>query len=77
MNIAIVSGGSKGIGFAISRELDKMMLDEIWIISRAFDKNEHFKTKIRHFPLDISKPDFAEDIKKELICGDFCIKYLV
>ena len=77
MNIAIVSGGSKGIGFAISRELDKLMLDEIWIISRAFDKNEPFMTKIRHFPLDISKPDFAEDIKKELICGDFCIKFLV
>lgn len=77
MNIAIVSGGSKGIGFAISRELDKMMLDEIWIISRTFDKNEPFKTKIRHFPLDISKSDFAEDIKKELIAEDFCIKYLV
>ena len=55
MNIAIVSGGSKGIGLAIAMELDKMMLDEIWIISRTFDKKDLFKTKIRHIPLNISK----------------------
>ena len=77
MNIAIVSGGSKGIGLAIAIELDKLMLDEIWIISRSFDKIEHFKTKIRHFPLDISKSDFSESLKNELSCGEFCIKYLV
>ena len=63
MNIAVVSGGSKGIGLAIATELDKLMLDEIWIISRTFDKNELFKTKIRHFPLDISKSDFSESLK--------------
>ena len=77
MNIAVVSGGSKGIGLAIATELDKLMLDEIWIISRTFDKNELFKTKIRHFPLDISKSDFSDKLKNELSCADFCIKYLV
>ncbi len=77
MNIAVVSGGSKGIGFAICRELDNMELDEIWIISRAFDNNYEFKTKIRHIPLDISRSDFTDVIKNELSKGKYLIKYLV
>jgi len=77
VNIAIVSGGSRGIGYAICRELDKIGLDELWLISRTEPNKADFKTKTKHFPLDISTPSFTETVKAALSEGEYTVKYLV
>ena len=77
MNIAVISGASRGIGYAIAKELDGYGLDEIWTISRTNGDFEGFKTRVRHFPLDMTNSSFVEVIKSALHEGEYKIKYLV
>ena len=77
MNIAVISGASRGIGYAIAKELDGYGLDEIWTISRTKGDFKGFKTEIRHFPLDMTDSSFVEVIKTALSQGEYKIKYLV
>ena len=77
MNIAVISGASRGIGYAIAKELDGYGLDEIWTISRTNGDFEGFKTRVRHFPLDMTDSSFIEVIKSALHEGEYKIKYLV
>lgn len=77
MNIAIISGASRGIGKAIAMELDKEGLDELWFISRSYEENYSFKTPVRHLSLDLLSPSFTETLKAALAKGEYKIKYLV
>ena len=77
MNIGVISGASRGIGYAIAKELDGYGLDELWTISRTKGDFEGFKTEIRHFPLDMTDASFVEVIKSALHEGEYKIKYLV
>ena len=77
MNIGVISGASRGIGYAIAKELDNKGLDQLWVISRNQGDFEGFKTEIRHFSLDMTDSSFVEVIKSALYEGEFKIKYLV
>ena len=77
MNIAIISGASRGIGKAIATELDKENLDELWFICRSYEDTGEYKTPVRHFSLDLSTSSFAETIKSALSEGEYNIRYLV
>lgn len=77
MNIGVISGASRGIGYAIAKELDNKGLDQLWVISRNQGDFEGFKTEIRHFPLDMTDSSFVEVIKSTLHEGEYKIKYLV
>jgi len=62
---AIVTGGSRGIGLAIIRELLKADY-EVWYLSRS--KNEELKDEsLHHIPCDISVRRQVEDALKQII----------
>ena len=77
MDIAIISGGSRGIGMAIAKLLDQKSLDEIWIISRSKNTSYSFSTPIRHLSLDMTNSAFTENVGSALCKNEYCIKYLV
>ena len=77
MNIAIISGASRGIGRAIAAEIDRENLDQLWFISRSYEDKGDFKTPVRHFSLDLSSPSFTDAIKSALTESGCKIKYLV
>ena len=76
MNIAIISGASRGIGRAIAAEIDRENLDQLWFISRSYEDKGDFKTPVRHFSLDLSSPSFTDAIKSALTESGCKIKYL-
>ena len=80
MNIAIISGASSGIGRSFALLLDKVNLDEIWLIGRN-EKNltnlqGELSTVSRCFTLDIQTQEAFDIIKSNLSC-EVVIKYLV
>lgn len=81
MNIAIISGASSGIGKAITNELDKKGLDELWLIAhnqeRLYNYSKELKTKTRLFSLDLTNKDSFEKLKISLQDENPQIKYLV
>jgi len=77
MNIAIISGASRGIGYAIAKELDNYGLDELWLISRSNIDTDIFRTKSKHFSLDLTEKDFTKKIKDTLREKNYTVKYLV
>ena len=81
MKIAIISGASSGIGKAISKELDSMGLDELWLISRSDDQlkmlQAELTTKSKCIPLDLTITDSFDYITSLLIENKCEIKYLV
>ena len=70
MKIAIISGASSGIGMELAMLLDSYMLDELWLISRNYDKllelSNKLKTKSRLISVDLSTEDAYYTIKKLL-----------
>lgn len=81
MDISIISGASSGIGLEISKEIDKLSLDEIWLISSSADKlaraSEGFNTKVRIFALDLSNNYSFDVIDDALKSSNPNVKYLV
>lgn len=70
MNIAVISGASSGIGFALTKEIDALNYDELWLISSREDKlqkaSSELKTKCRIFAIDLSKNNSLEIIASAL-----------
>lgn len=58
MDIAIITGASSGLGVEYIKELDKMNLDELWLIARREQRLNEIsalcKTKCRVLALDMS-----------------------
>lgn len=81
MNIALISGASSGIGYEITKELDKLSLDELWVVSSTEEKlmklSCELHTKSRIFALDLSKNESFSVISSALDAEKPCIKYLV
>lgn len=81
MNIAVISGASSGIGYEIARELDKLSLDELWLVSSSKEKllntSAILNTKSRIFALDLSQNESFNVISSKLKEENPCIKYLV
>lgn len=81
MNIAVISGASSGIGYEIARELDKLSLDELWLVSSSEEKllntSAILNTKSRIFALDLSQNESFNVISSKLKEENPCIKYLV
>jgi short-subunit dehydrogenase len=81
MNIAIISGASSGIGLEIVKELDKLCLDELWLISSSKDKlllaSENLTTKARILPLDLSNDEYISTLSKLLTDEKPSVKFLV
>lgn len=81
MNIAIISGASSGIGYEITKLLDKEGLDELWLIASNIEKlkksSEAFKTPVKLFALDLSKNNALNELTIQLSEIKPNIKYLV
>ena len=81
MKIAIVTGASSGMGEEFCRHLDRKGLDEIWLIARRADRLETISktldTDCRIIPLDLTKRDSFDTIKKEITSKEADIRYLV
>ena len=55
MNIALISGASRGIGFEIAKLLDTEGLDELWLICGKNTPSYEFKTPFRLFHIDLAQ----------------------
>ena len=77
MNIAIISGASRGIGLEISKLLDLEALDGLWLICGKNSPNYEFKTKFRIFYTDLSKANPYTEIVEALKSFLPCVKFLV
>ena len=81
MNIAIISGASSGIGRAITKELDKKGLDQLWLIALDQDGldnlGKELNTNVKLFSLDLTNKDSYETIKSSLQADKPQIEYLV
>ncbi len=71
MKIAIVTGASTGMGRDFAEVLDSQKLDEIWAVARTekdlISLADSLKTKVKIFPLDLSKMENLDIIEKELV----------
>ncbi len=81
MNIAIISGASSGIGFEITKLLDKESLDELWLIALSEDElyqaSKVLTTKTRFFGVDLSKNDALDELCGQLSEEKPSVRYLV
>lgn len=81
MNIAIISGASSGMGMALTKQLDTLHLDEIWVIARRENRlqqlQKELQTPVRIFALDLSNRDAFTILKSYLEMENPTIKYLI
>ena len=60
MRIAVITGASSGIGREFVYAIDKMDLDEIWVIARRQDRLEELRGKCSH-PVRTLSLDLSDD----------------
>ena len=77
MNIALISGASRGIGLEFAKLLDEYNLDELWLICGKNTPSFEFKTPIRIFYTDLSQKSPYDEVSMELSSKSPVIKYLV
>ena len=81
MKTAIVTGASSGMGRDFARILDTYSLDEIWVVARREERlielEHELKTKVRVFPMDITKEESISSLKECLVSEKADVKYLV
>lgn len=77
MNIALISGASRGIGLEIAKLLDSYGLDELWLICGKNTPSYEFKTSIKIFHVDLGKQDSLTQISLALENEAPQIKYLI
>ncbi len=77
MNIALISGASRGIGFEIAKLLDTEGLDELWLICGKNTPSYAFKTATRLFYTDLSQAGAYNEVIDALNNSSASIKYLV
>ena len=81
MKIAIISGASSGIGAEFTKELDKIGLDELWLIAKddglLNDISSKLKTRLKLIPIDLSCTEAFHDINEMLAKEAPEIEYLV
>ncbi|MBE6624277.1 MAG: SDR family NAD(P)-dependent oxidoreductase [Ruminococcaceae bacterium] len=77
MNIALISGASRGIGLEFAKILDSYNLDELWLVCGQNTPSFEFKTPIRVFHTDLSEKSPFKKLKKALSDKNPTIKHLV
>ncbi len=77
LNIALISGASRGIGLEIAKLLDSYGLDELWLICGKNTPSYEFKTSAKIFHTDLSKHSPLLSIEEALKNEKPNIKYLV
>ena len=79
--IAIVTGASSGMGREFVYAIDRMELDEIWVIARREDRLEALKdeckTSIRAVPMDMAGRDWFQDFRSLLSAQNPHVSLLV
>ena len=77
MNIALISGASRGIGLEFAKILDTYNLDELWLVCGKNVPSFEFKTPIRIFHTDLSEKSPFKKLKNALSDKNTNIKFLV
>ena len=77
MNIALISGASRGIGLEFAKIIDGYNLDELWLICGKNTPSFEFKTPIRIYHTDLSEKSPFEKLKNNLSNENPNIKMLV
>lgn len=76
MNIALISGASRGIGLEIAKLFDEYSLDELWLICGKNTPSFDFKTPIRLFYTDLSNKSPYSELKSALESEKPSIRHL-
>ena len=77
MNIALISGASRGIGLEIAKILDSEGLDELWLICGKNTPSYEFSTPYRLFYMDLGQTGSCNVVVDALRVVSPQIKYLV
>lgn len=81
MAIAVITGASSGIGREFAFQLDRVGLDELWLIARRGERLEQLKTQMRtptHLIVaDLAQPADIAKIGVQLATRRPAIRYLV
>ena len=81
MRIAIISGASSGIGRCITKNIDKLNLDELWLIGRNQERlvslSAELSSKVRIFALDLTERSTLENLKNELFKNKIEVEFLI
>ena len=75
MNIALISGASRGIGLEFAKILDTYNLDELWLVCGKNVPSFEFKTPIRIFHTDLSEKSPFKKLKNAL--SDKCAHFFI